>query len=96
MWGYNIVFPWVEYARAIHLFLAGHGRGVDVDFSSRKLVGVEACVGSIAIILSQTYQPALKYVSLVLVEPTFNPFPTDPESRVPSSLYEPLLKQKDI
>ncbi|KAL7284566.1 hypothetical protein ACG7TL_001858 [Trametes sanguinea] len=48
-WGYVPVFPWEEYARAVHLFLAGLGKGVDVDFSSRKLVGIGHSMGASAI-----------------------------------------------
>ncbi|KAI0822380.1 hypothetical protein BC628DRAFT_1458161 [Trametes gibbosa] len=35
-------------ARAVHLFLAGLGKGVDVDFSKRKLVGVGHSMGATA------------------------------------------------
>ncbi|KAI0654112.1 alpha/beta-hydrolase [Cubamyces menziesii] len=68
-WGY---VP-EEYARAVHLFLAGLGKGVDVDFSSRKLVGIGHSMGATAIILSHTYQPPLPYVSVVLVDPMLLP-----------------------
>ncbi|KAI0828202.1 hypothetical protein BC628DRAFT_1409294 [Trametes gibbosa] len=50
--------PMGRVARAVHLFLAGLGKGVDVDFSKRKLVGVGHSMGATAIIL-QTYQPPL-------------------------------------
>ncbi|KAI0643911.1 Alpha/beta hydrolase fold-1 [Trametes meyenii] len=67
--GYVPIFPWEEYARAVHLFLAGLGKGVDVDFSTRKLVGIGHSMGATAVILSHTYQPQLPYVSAVLVDP---------------------------
>ncbi|KAI0772763.1 hypothetical protein BD413DRAFT_33589 [Trametes elegans] len=96
MWGYNIVFPAEEYARAVHLCLAGLGRGVDVDFSSRKLVGVGNCLGCIALVLSQTYQPALPYVSMILVEPALSPHHTDPKSRIPLLPTEGMLNKREI
>ena len=40
---------WEEYTRSIHLFLAGLGKGVDVDFSKRKLVGIGHSMGAIAL-----------------------------------------------
>ena len=40
---------WEEYARAIHLVLNGFGKGIDVDFMSRNLVGVGHSMGSSAL-----------------------------------------------
>ncbi|KAI0772758.1 hypothetical protein BD413DRAFT_622098 [Trametes elegans] len=77
-----------EYTRAVHLLLAGLGRGMDVDFLSRKLVGVGTCMGCTALVLSQTYQPPLPYVAIVLVEHTFAPFAPRPS--------EAMLKERDI
>jgi hypothetical protein len=37
---------WEEYARAIHLVLNGFGKGIDVDFLSRNLVGVGHSMGA--------------------------------------------------
>ena len=39
---------WAEYARAIHLILNGFGKGIDVDFMSRNLVGVGHSMGASA------------------------------------------------
>ncbi len=39
---------WEDYARAIHLILNGFGKGIDVDFQSRILVGVGHSMGSAA------------------------------------------------
>lgn len=42
---------WEEYARAVHVFLNGLGAaaGADVDFWSRKLVGVGHSMGAVAL-----------------------------------------------
>ncbi|KAI0768240.1 Alpha/beta hydrolase fold-1 [Trametes elegans] len=93
LWGYNQVFPWEEVARSVHLFLAGLGKGVDVDFSSRKLVGIGHSMGATVIILSQTYQPPLPYVSVILVDPMLIP-PT--ASPVRNMLLEGAEKRRDI
>ncbi|KAI0634069.1 alpha/beta-hydrolase [Trametes polyzona] len=96
-WGYVPVFPWEEYARAVHLFLAGLGSGVDVDFSQRKIVGLGHSMGASAIILSQTYQPPLPYVSVILVDPMLIPPPTDPSAPEPRNmLLEGAEKRRDI
>jgi len=39
---------WEEYGRSIHLFLAGLGTGVDVDFTGHKLVGVGHSMGAVS------------------------------------------------
>jgi hypothetical protein len=40
---------WEEYARAIYLVLNGFGKGIDVDFMSRNLVGVGHSMGASAL-----------------------------------------------
>ncbi|KAI5891252.1 uncharacterized protein SCHCODRAFT_02628545 [Schizophyllum commune H4-8] len=67
--GYEPVFGWSEYARAVHLVLAGQGKGIDVDFSQRRLVGIGQSMGAVALELSLTYTPRVAYDSLILVEP---------------------------
>ncbi|TRM66988.1 Alpha/beta hydrolase fold-1 [Schizophyllum amplum] len=67
--GYEPVFGWSEYARAVHLVLTGQGTGVDVDFSKRRLVGIGQSMGAVALELSLTYFPRIPYHALVLVEP---------------------------
>lgn len=42
----SVVVGWEEYARSIHAFLAGLGTGVNVDFSTRNLVGVGHSMGA--------------------------------------------------
>lgn len=37
---------WEEYARSIHAFLAGLGTGVDVDFSTHRLVAIGHSMGA--------------------------------------------------
>ncbi|KAH9848691.1 Alpha/beta hydrolase fold-1 [Lenzites betulinus] len=95
-WGYVPVFPWEEYARAVHLFLAGLGTGVDVDFSKRKLVGVGHSMGATAIILSQTYQPQLPYVATILVDPMVLPPTGEPTTTTRNPLREGAEKRRDI
>ncbi|CDO78052.1 hypothetical protein BN946_scf184616.g1 [Trametes cinnabarina] len=97
LWGYVPVFPWEEYARAVHLFLAGLGKGVDVDFSSRKLVGIGHSMGATAIMLAQTYHPLLPYLSVVLVDPMLLPPSVDTASGGPRNiLLEGAEKRRDV
>jgi len=67
-WGYDPVFGWEEYARVIHAFLTGFGTGVDIDFCSRKLVGIGHSMGAAAFLLSLGYSPKLKFECLILCE----------------------------
>jgi uncharacterized alpha/beta hydrolase family protein len=39
---------WEEYARAMHLVLNGLGKGINVDFKSRNLVGIGHSMGASA------------------------------------------------
>ncbi|KAJ8522117.1 hypothetical protein ONZ45_g1271 [Pleurotus djamor] len=48
-------------------------KGIDVDFSTRKLVGIGHSAGAIAMMLSTTYQPAVRFDRLHLVEPMILP-----------------------
>ena len=66
---YATIVGWSEYARAVHLVLTGQGKGIDVDFSQRSLVGVGQSMGAVALELSLTYTPRVAYDSLILVEP---------------------------
>ena len=43
---------WEEYARAVHLVLNGLGKGINVDFKSRNLVGVGHSMGASALSVS--------------------------------------------
>ncbi|KAF5384362.1 hypothetical protein D9615_003153 [Tricholomella constricta] len=67
-WGYEPVFGWEEYARSIHAFLTGFGTGVDVDFSTHRLVGLGHSMGAASLLLSLGYSPVLKFDSLILCE----------------------------
>ena len=40
---------WQEYARSTHAVLAGLGTGIDVDFRTRRLVGVGHSMGAAAV-----------------------------------------------
>ncbi|KAG5340402.1 hypothetical protein C0989_001725 [Termitomyces sp. Mn162] len=66
--GYEPIFPWEEYARAIYTFLTGLGTGVDVDFSTRLLVGIGHSMGAVCLLLSLGYSSKLKFESLILCE----------------------------
>ncbi|EMD37143.1 hypothetical protein CERSUDRAFT_155653 [Gelatoporia subvermispora B] len=74
-WGYDTYFDWQEYARSIHIFFTGLGKGVDVDFSGHKLVGIGHSMGACALTLVGTLSPKLIFHSLVLVEPMVYPQP---------------------
>jgi hypothetical protein len=45
----RITVSWEEYARTIHLVLNGFGKGINVDFMSRNLVGVGHSMGASAL-----------------------------------------------
>ncbi|KAK0451576.1 Alpha/beta hydrolase fold-1 [Armillaria borealis] len=67
-WGYEETFRWEEYARSIHALLMGLGTGVDVDFTSRRLVGIGHSMGAVSLLLSLTFNPRPVFESLILVE----------------------------
>ncbi|KAG9313725.1 Alpha/beta hydrolase family-domain-containing protein [Chiua virens] len=67
-WGYS-TFLWEDYARSVHAFLAGLGTGVDIDFSKRNLVAVGHSMGAVAVMLSTTFFPLIKFSSMHLIEP---------------------------
>jgi len=93
-WGYSHVFGWDEYARAVHAFLTGRGKGIPVDFSTRKLVGIGHSIGAVALILSTTYLPSITYSSLILVDPTM--FPKPPSGSDPMYLANNAEQRRDI
>ncbi|KAI0089547.1 Alpha/beta hydrolase fold-1 [Irpex rosettiformis] len=68
-WGHTPIFDWQEYARSIHAVLTNLGTGINVDFRSRKLVGVGHSMGAVSIILAGTFMPEIKFLSVILVEP---------------------------
>ncbi|KAJ7057046.1 Alpha/beta hydrolase fold-1 [Mycena amicta] len=67
-WGYEPIFGWQEYGRAIHAFLTGLGTGVDVDFSKRRLVLIGHSFSAVSQVLALTYHPPLKPELLILLE----------------------------
>ncbi|KAK0205228.1 Alpha/beta hydrolase fold-1 [Desarmillaria ectypa] len=67
-WGYEETFRWEEYSRSIHALLMGLGTGVDVDFTSRRLVGIGHSMGAVSLLLSLTFNPRPIFESLILVE----------------------------
>ncbi|KZT01785.1 alpha/beta-hydrolase [Laetiporus sulphureus 93-53] len=71
-WGYHY-FSIEDYARAVHILLSGHGSGIDVDFSTRRLVGIGHSMGAVALTLCMTYWPKPKIQSFVLIEPMTTP-----------------------
>jgi len=44
----NHTVSWEEYGRVINLILNGVGKGIDVDFQSRNVVGVGHSMGAAA------------------------------------------------
>ncbi|KAG2007365.1 zuotin [Coprinopsis cinerea AmutBmut pab1-1] len=66
--GYTPIFGWEEYARSIHLFLSGYGKGVDVDFSKRRLVGVGHSMGAVSLVLMTGHYPHVKFEKVILCE----------------------------
>ncbi|KAI9513482.1 Alpha/beta hydrolase fold-1 [Russula earlei] len=69
--GYTPVFTWEEYAQATHLILNGFGKGIDVDFKSRNLVGIGHSMGASAIVLAAAIHPFVSWSSVILLEPMF-------------------------
>ncbi|KDR77355.1 hypothetical protein GALMADRAFT_246742 [Galerina marginata CBS 339.88] len=67
-YGYKHTFNWEEYARSIHLFLSGNGKGVDFDFTGHKLVGIGHSMGAVSLGLSLGYYPKINFASLILCE----------------------------
>jgi len=73
---YDLTFSWENYARAIHLVLAGLGtltnsktQPVKIDFTSRRLIGIAHSMGGVSLILAHMFYPVVKFDSLVFVEP---------------------------
>ncbi|KAH9988119.1 Alpha/beta hydrolase family-domain-containing protein [Russula compacta] len=92
--GYTPIFSWEEYARAIHLILNGFGKGIDVDFNSRNLVGVGHSMGASAIILTRTMHPVVPLSSAILVEPMF--VHPDYHKGAHKFLVEGAVKRRDV
>ncbi|KAJ7177600.1 Alpha/beta hydrolase fold-1 [Mycena filopes] len=67
-WGYEPIFGWQEYARGIHAFLSGLGTGVDVDFSTRRLIFIGHSFSATALVFALTYHPRLRPEQLILLE----------------------------
>ncbi|KAJ7055596.1 Alpha/beta hydrolase fold-1 [Mycena amicta] len=94
-WGYDEIFRWHDYARALHAFLAGLGTGVDVDFTKRRLILVGHSFGAVAQVLSLTYYPQLNPEMLILLEITcFRP--KDSDETPTNYLADGAEKRRDI
>jgi hypothetical protein len=44
-----LIVGWEEYGRVIHAFLTGFGTGVNIDFSTHRLVGIGHSMGAVAL-----------------------------------------------
>jgi hypothetical protein len=42
------IVSWEEYARSIHALLSGLGHGINVDFRTRRLVGIGHSFGAVS------------------------------------------------
>ncbi|PCH37587.1 alpha/beta-hydrolase [Wolfiporia cocos MD-104 SS10] len=95
-WGYHI-FNWEEYARAVHIFLTGQGRGIDVDFSKRNLIGIGHSMGAVALILCSTFSPKPAFRSFIFAEPMcFPPEPYGLPDKFTTFLTTGAEKRRDI
>ncbi|KAI9438247.1 Alpha/beta hydrolase fold-1 [Lactarius indigo] len=92
--GYTPIFSWEEYARAVHLVLNGLGKGINVDFKSRNLVGVGHSMGMSAIVLARTMYPFVSWSTAILVEPMI--VHPDNFSGGLRSLHKGALKRNDV
>lgn len=96
LWGYQNIFGWEEYGRAIHVILTGRGTGIPVDFSKRKLVGIGHSMGAVALTLSTMSLPAVTYSSLIFVDPMMFPKPPTGTPEKPFALVEGAVKRRDV
>ncbi|KAH8990763.1 Alpha/beta hydrolase fold-1 [Lactarius akahatsu] len=92
--GYTSAFSWEEYARAVHLVLNGLGKGINVDFKSRNLVGVGHSMGASAIVLTRTIYPFVSWSTAILIEPMF--VHRDNFTGVEKFLLKGALKRSDV
>lgn len=61
---------WDDFARVLHLFLRGLGRGLPNHyFRGHNLVGVGHSMGAVSILLSQTLPNPPNWKSIILIEP---------------------------
>ncbi|KAJ7628810.1 Alpha/beta hydrolase fold-1 [Roridomyces roridus] len=67
-WGYEPTFGWQEFGRGVHAFLCGLGTGVDVDFTTRRLVFIGHSFSAVSLICALTHQPPLKPECLIMLE----------------------------
>ncbi|KAI0061134.1 alpha/beta-hydrolase [Artomyces pyxidatus] len=58
-----------EYKNAVHLVLSGQGKGIDVDFKTRDLIGVGHSMGCVPLLMSRTLKPTIPWKGAILVEP---------------------------
>ncbi|KAG7095543.1 hypothetical protein E1B28_006281 [Marasmius oreades] len=67
-WGYEVSFRWEDYGRATHSLLAGLGKGIDMDFSKHRLIGVGHSMGAVSLLLSTNFFPVIKFEAVILIE----------------------------
>lgn len=87
--------PWEDYARAIHIFLTGRGKGIPQDyFRGHNLIGIGHSMGAVAIILSQTFPEPPVWASMILVEPMI--LRTEDEEKLNQFLVRAATGRRDI
>ncbi|KAH7917009.1 hypothetical protein BV22DRAFT_1052754, partial [Leucogyrophana mollusca] len=93
-WGYDDVFSWDIYGRAVHALFSGHGSGIETDFRQHNIVGIGHSLGAIAIMLSTTFQPPVPYTFIHLFEPMM--MGRKWTESIPNFVLEGVLKRRDV
>ncbi|KAG1732029.1 Alpha/beta hydrolase fold-1 [Suillus paluster] len=85
-----------RYAEAVHRFMsAGLRLEPTVDFRSQRLVGIGHSLGGVAITILQNLEPAIRFLSLILVEPMLSPT-ADAVEPLRDMLIKNAYKRRDV
>ncbi|KAH7912290.1 Alpha/beta hydrolase fold-1 [Hygrophoropsis aurantiaca] len=93
-WGYDNVFSWETYGRAVHAFLSGHGSRTDSYFRGHNIIGIGHSLGATAVMLSTTFQPSISYKSIHIFEPMI--YGQQWELKLRDFFLDVALKRRDI